>query len=81
MINSLLLSASLAIGTPDGTTMPTNDAARYAAKAAYKQLELDRVVSNLEKKYINVDQYPELVYIGVIGRICIERRITWTWTY
>lgn len=80
-MTSYILSASVAIGTPQGEILPDRDAARWAAKAIYRQLELDKSVSSWEKKHIKIDKYPELKYIGIIGRVVTEQRITWRWTW
>ena len=80
-MTAYVLSASVAIGTPQGYILPSKDAPRYAAKAIYRQLELDKAVSDWEKKHIELDKYPELTYIGFIGRVATEHRITWRWTW
>lgn len=80
-MTAYILSASVAIGTPQGEILPDRDAPRWAAKAIYQQLEWDKPVSEWEKKYLKFDKYPELKYIGIIGRVATEQRITWRWTW
>ena len=80
-MTSYLLSASLAIGTPSGVALPDNDAPRYAAKAIIRELKWDKSMSRFEKRYIKLDQYPQLKYIGIIARIGTEKRISWEWRF
>lgn len=80
-MNSLFLSAALSIGTPEGVALPDRDAPRYAAKALYRQLKLDKAVSKLENRYLKFDRYPHLAYIGIVGRIAVERRVSWEWRF
>lgn len=81
MMNSFILAGALTFGQPVGEVLPPQDAPRYVAKALYKELELDKTVSDWEKKYLKLDEYPELAYIGIVGRIVTERRITYTWRF
>lgn len=81
MMNSFVLSASLAIGTPQGVALPDRDAPRYAAKALYKQVGLDKKVSEWEKRHLKLDRYPVIGYIGIVGRIITEQRITYEWKF
>lgn len=80
-MNSFILAGALTFGQPVGEVLPPQDAPRYVAKALYKELELDKTVSDWEKKYLKLDEYPELAYIGIVGRIVTERRITYTWRF
>lgn len=81
MISNYVLAWGLAFGQPVGEVLPPEDAPRYALKALAKQYEFDDVVSDWEKKYLHIDKYPELAYIGVIGRIVTERRVSYTWRF
>lgn len=81
MVNSFILAGALTFNPPVMEVLPPQDAPRYVAKALYKELELDEKVSQLEKKYIMLDKYPELAYIGVVVRIIQDKRITYTWTF
>ena len=81
MVNSFMLAGALTFGQPVAEVMPDQDAPRYVAKAMYRELDLDDVVSEWERKYFDLDDYPELLYIGVIVRIGTERRITWQWEF
>ena len=80
-MTAYILSASVAIGSPQGEILPDRDAPRYAAKAIYKHLGLDDDVSEWEKKYIKLDKYPQLKYIGIIGRVVSEKQISWQWRF
>lgn len=80
-MNSFLLSAALTFGQPVGEILPDRDAPRYIAKALYRELEWNKKVSKLEKKYLKLDKYPELAYIGVVVRIATEQRISHTWRF
>lgn len=80
-MNSFLLSAALTFGQPVGEILPDQDAPRYIAKALYRELEWDKIVSKLEKKHLKLDKYPELAYIGVVVRVTTEKRITYTWRF
>lgn len=80
-MNSFILSLGLTFSQPVGEVLPSNDAPRYIVKALYKELKLDKTVSKLEKKYLKIDQYPKLVYIGIVGRIVTEKRLTYTWRF
>ena len=80
-MNSLVFSALVTFGQPQGEIMPDRDAARFAARAVYKDLEWDKKVSNLEKKYLKLDKYPELSYIGIVVKIATEKRIEHRWEF
>jgi hypothetical protein len=80
-MNSFILAGALTFGQPVAEVIPSNDAPRYIAKALYRELEWDKVVSRIEKKYIKLDDYPALAYIGIVGRIATERRVTYTWAF
>lgn len=80
-MNSFILAGALTFNAPVAEIIPDEDAPRYIAKALYRELELDKTVSRIEKKYIKLDRYPELAYIGIVGRIVVERRITHTWRF
>lgn len=81
MISNYVLAWGLTFGQPIGNILPDQDAPRYIAKAIYRQQGWDRIVTRIEKKYIKLDDYPELAYIGIVGRIVSERRITYTWEF
>jgi len=80
-MTTYIMSGFLAIGSPVGTAMHSNEAPRYAAKAIYKELKLDDVVTRIEKRYIKLDDYPVVGYIGVVGRIISEKRVSYTWRF
>jgi len=80
-MNSFILSAALTFGQPVGEILPDRDAPRYIAKAVYKEQGLDKIVSKLEKKYLKLEDYPALGYIGVVVRISTEKRITYRWEF
>lgn len=80
-MNSFILSAALAVGRPDGVALPDQDAPRYLAKAIYKEAQIDIYVSKLEKKYIKIDDYPVVGYIGFVARLASERRLTLNWRF
>lgn len=80
-MTAYILSASVAVGTPQGEILPDSDAPRWAAKALYYHLEGDKIASKWEKKYLRLDKHPELAYIGIIGRVVTEQRITWQWRF
>ena len=80
-MNSFVLAGALTFGQPVAEILPDQDAPRYIAKALYQELELNKVVSKWEDKYLKVDEYPELIYIGIVGRIATERRVTYTWRF
>lgn len=81
MISNYVLAWGLSFGQPVGHVLPDSDAPRYVAKAIAKNQGLDKVVSEWEKKYIQLDKYPELAYIGVVGQILTEKRISWEWNF
>jgi hypothetical protein len=81
VVNSFILAGALTFGQPVAEVMPDQDAPRYVVKALYRELDLNDVVSELEKKYLNIEDYPEIVYIGIIGRIVTERRVTYRWEF
>jgi hypothetical protein len=80
-MNSFILAGALTFGQPVAEIYPDEDAPRYIAKAIYEEFDLGKTVSRIEKKYLKLDDYPELIYIGVIGRIVSERRVTYTWRF
>ncbi len=80
-MNSLILSGFLAIGQPSGQALPDQDASRYAAKALYKQLGLDKSVKRLEKTYVKGDLKKYGGYLGLGIRIATEKRISYTWRF
>lgn len=81
MVTGVFLSAFLNIGAPDGVSMPTSDAPRYAAKALYRELKLDVTMAHIEKKYLKIDDYEYLLYLGVVARVATEQRISYTWRF
>lgn len=81
MMNSFMLAGALTFGQPIGEVLPPQDAPRYIAKALYKDSELQTVVSKLERHYLPLDKYPEIAYIGIIGRVVVEKRVTWEWRF
>lgn len=81
MINSFVLTGALTFAQPVAEVYPDEDAPRYIAKALYREFGLDSTVKRFEKKYIKLDRYPELEYIGLVGRIAVERRVTYTWRF
>ena len=80
-MTSFIMAGALTMGQPIENIMPPQDAPRYIAKALYKEMALDRVVSKWEDKYLKLDEHPELAYIGVIARIGIEQRVTYEWRF
>lgn len=80
-MNGFILAGALTFGQPVYEVLPDNDAPRYALKAVYQQSGLNKIVSRWEKKHLKFDRHPELVYIGVVGRIATEKRITWRWEF
>ena len=80
-MTAYMMSAFLAVGTPQGMILPDKDATRYAAKALYKQLNLDVPVNHFEKKYIKIDKRPVLQYIGVVARVVSEKKVTYRWSF
>lgn len=80
-MNSFILAGALTFGQPIGEILPDRDAPRYVAKALYKQQGLDKIVSRWEKKYLKLEKYPELAYIGIVVRIATEKRITYRWEF
>jgi hypothetical protein len=81
VISNYVLAAGLTFGQPVGHVLPDQDAPRYAAKALYRQLGVDVMVSNWEQRHLQFDKYPELAYIGIVARIATERRVTYTWRF
>lgn len=80
-MNNYVLSTFLSIGNPVGVALPQQDAPRYVAKALYRQYEIDTVVSRFEKRYLQLDKYPELAYIGIVVRVASEGRISYEWRF
>lgn len=80
-MTGLIMSAYVGILSPNGHAMSPNDAPRYALKAVYKQLELDKSVRQWEKRHINIAKYNELLYIGIITRIVVEKRVSYRWEF
>ena len=80
-MNHLVLSTFLAIGSPDGYTMPDDQAARYAAKAFYKHMEWDRHVNRLEKRYLSKDLKKYGGYVILVTRVATEQRVSYTWRF
>lgn len=81
MMSSFILAGALTFGQPVGDILPSKDAPRYIAKALYKDSEFQTTVSRVEKLYLKLDNYPELAYIGIIGRFVVERRVTYAWRF
>lgn len=80
-MNSFILAGALTFGQPVGEILPDQDAPRYIAKALYRELEWDKIVTRLEKKHLKLDKYPELAYIGIVARVVTEKRVTYTWRF
>lgn len=80
-MNAFILSAALTLGQPVGQILPPADAPRYAAKALYKQMELDAIVSRIEKRYLDEDLLLYTGYVGLGIRIATEKRITYRWEF
>lgn len=80
-MNAFILSTALTFGQPIAEVYPDRDAPRYIAKALYKQQGWDKIVSKWEKKHLKLDEYPELAYIGIVGQIVVEKRISHTWEF
>lgn len=80
-MNSFILAGALTFGQPVGEILPDQDAPRYIAKAIYRQQNLDKVVSRFEKRYLKLDEYPVLGYIGIVARVASERRVTYRWEF
>jgi len=80
-MNSFILAGALTFGQPIGEVLPSKDAPKYIAKALYKQQKLDKIVSRFEKRYLKLDEYPALGYIGIVARVATEKRFTYTWRF
>jgi hypothetical protein len=80
-MNNLILATYLAIGTPQGEILPDQDAPRYAIKAIYKQAELDKAVSRIEKQYLPKPwkKYGGYVILGTT--LATQKRISYTWRF
>lgn len=80
-MNSLVLAAYVAIGTPDGHTLPDEDAPRWAAKALYKQMEWDQYVNRLEERYLSKDLKKYGGYGILVVQLATQRRFSHTWRF
>lgn len=80
-MNNIVLATYLAIGSPNGVTMPDDQAPRYAAKALYKHLEWDQHVNRLEKRYLSKDLKKYGGYVILVTRVATERRVSYTWRF
>lgn len=80
-MNNLLLATYLAIGTPHGVALPSEDAPRYAAKALYKELELDRYTKRIEKRILKNELTECFGYGILIGKIVTEKRVSYRWEF
>lgn len=81
MMNSFILASALTFGQPNGQVLPSQDAPRYIGKALYKELKLDKTLDRIEKKYLQLEKYPELGYVGIGLKIVIEKRFTKEWRF
>jgi hypothetical protein len=81
MVSGVILSAYVAIGSPQGDVLPPEDALRYAAKAGAIYMKLDKRLSRWEKKHLGLAEHKELLYGGAMLRIMIERRASYTWVF
>lgn len=80
-MTGIIMSAYVGISSPQGYLLPPQDAPRYVAKALYQEFEMDAIASRIEKKYIKLDDRPELVYLGIVIRVVSEKRISWHWRF
>jgi hypothetical protein len=80
-MNSYLLAGYLALTPYQAYAGDERDAGKYLAKALYIEYGISGYLSRFEKRYLKFDKYPELSYIGVVARVGIERRITYTWRF
>lgn len=80
-MTAFIMAGALTMGQPTQDVLPDKDATKYIAKALYSELNLKQTVDHIENKYLKLDRYPELIYIGLIGRVALEKRITWEWRF
>ncbi len=80
-MNEFILTAYLAITPPQGYSDPTAEASKYIAKALYKEFHIDKAVSRIEKRNLNVDTIRYISYIGIVSRVVTEKRATYTWRF
>ena len=80
-MTSFMLAGALTMANPNAYVLPDKDAVRYITKAVFIETGLNKTVSDWEKKNLKLDQRPELAYIGIIGRIAVEQRITYRWEF
>lgn len=81
MISAYAAAAFVSINIQQGQAMPDADAPKYIAKAIVHELELKEIASRFEKRYLKLDKHKELVYIGIIARVMIEQKASYTWKF
>ena len=85
MFNELVLSSAIAWGGANPAQVvydnPEREAVRAVSKALYRELDLDKTVKRIEKRYLpdEVKEYGGYAAIGY--RIFVERRISYEWTF
>lgn len=78
-MNSLVLSMFLSVNSPQG--LPDRDAPKYAAKAMYKELNLDEVTRRLEKRLVGKNLREYGGYVILVARVVSENKISYRWEF
>ena len=81
LAGSVVMGAYLALPNPVFFENAEEQALRHLAKATYVELELDKTVKRVEKKYTPKWVYKYGAYVGPVIQIATENRITYTWRF
>lgn len=78
-MNSLILGMFLSVNSPQG--LPDRDASKYAAKAIYKELNLDVITKRLEKRLVGKDLRKYGGYAILVVRVVSDNKISYRWEF
>lgn len=63
------------------TNAGADDAAKAIFKASYKYTQTDKMVKNLEKRYIPKELKRRGTYLLIAGRLATEGKISYEWSF
>lgn len=81
VVGSVVLTTAITFTPTTGSSSNVEDALKAVAKATYKQTGLNKMVKRLERKYISDEMRKYGGWAINIGKVFIERKVSYEWTF
>ena len=81
ILSPFILGIAISLTPGKGNTANEQDAYKSLAKAIYKECDIDDMVKRLEDKYLDEDVKKYGTILINVGKIAVEKKITYEWTF